>query len=195
MQAVSQPQPMSTPCWYGSSERPHTRRTTAVAAISPGSKCCCCTVVICSCCRTAGCRSNQGDVAYPRATTVCTDVLTSGMMLLKCCCRHVALGMPTSALTATACLLSDDRVTWSKSTSRSFPTPERSSRCAAWLPTPCRQQRRKSCTCVIYVIDGSTNNLLLGLCMLKLSIMGMQHFCSQDGASCRRLQPAQLPCL
>ena len=27
--------------------------------------------------------------------------------------------------------------TWSKSIRRSRPTPERSSRCAAWLPTPC----------------------------------------------------------
>lgn len=63
---------------------------------------------------------------------------TSGMICWKCCCRQVALGMPTSALTATACLLSDDSVTWSKSTRRNRPTPDRNSRWAAWLPTPCR---------------------------------------------------------
>lgn len=54
-------------------------------------------------------------------------------------CRQVALGMPTSARVATAWRLSDDSDTWSKSTSRIRPTPERSSRCAAWLPTPCAE--------------------------------------------------------
>jgi len=69
--------------------------------------------------------------------------VTSGMICLKCCCRQVALGMPTSALTATACRLSDERVTWSKSTSRSRPTPDRSNKCAAWLPTPWAQQQQQ----------------------------------------------------
>lgn len=52
-------------------------------------------------------------------------------------CRQVALGRPTSFRVAVACRLSELSVIWSKSISRSRPTPERSSMCAAWLPTPC----------------------------------------------------------
>lgn len=51
--------------------------------------------------------------------------------------RQVALGIPTSARVARACLFREDRDTWSKSIRRSFLTPDLSKRCAAWLPTPC----------------------------------------------------------
>ena len=54
--------------------------------------------------------------------------------------RQVALGMPTSARVAKACLFRDDSDTWSKSISRSFLTPDLSSKCAAWLPTPCKSK-------------------------------------------------------
>jgi hypothetical protein len=64
-------------------------------------------------------------------------------MRLKCFSMQADLEVPTSSRVATACLLSDDTVTWSKSISRSLPTPERSSRWAAWLPTPCAGQRRR----------------------------------------------------
>jgi hypothetical protein len=44
--------------------------------------------------------------------------------------------VPTSVVSATACLLRDERVTWSKSMSLILLTPERMSILAAWLPTP-----------------------------------------------------------
>jgi hypothetical protein len=59
------------------------------------------------------------------------------MMFLKWRWRQVALGMPTSSRVATAWRFRLDSVTWSKSMRRSLPTPERSSKWAAWLPTPC----------------------------------------------------------
>ena len=50
--------------------------------------------------------------------------------------RQAALGVPTSARVARQWRLRDESVSWSKSISRSRPTPDRSSKCAAWLPTP-----------------------------------------------------------
>mmetsp|Transcript_6371 Transcript_6371/g.15307 ORF Transcript_6371/g.15307 Transcript_6371/m.15307 type:complete len:326 (-) Transcript_6371:388-1365(-) len=52
----------------------------------------------------------------------------SGQIRRKCRSRHVAFGSPTSERVATACLLRDDRVTWSKSIRRSFPTPDLNNR-------------------------------------------------------------------
>ncbi len=77
--------------------------------------------------------SQQGSGAWPAA------LLTSGRICLKCLSRQAALGVPTSSRVATAWRLREETVTWSKSINRSLPTPERSSRCAAWLPTPCMQ--------------------------------------------------------
>lgn len=43
-------------------------------------------------------------------------------------------GRPTSRRVATACRFREDKVTWSKSTRRTVPTPARTSIWAAWLP-------------------------------------------------------------
>lgn len=66
------------------------------------------------------------------------------MMSLKWRPKQVALGVPTSARVATACRFRLERVTWSKSINRKRPTPERSSRCAAWLPTPCEHVHNRN---------------------------------------------------
>mmetsp|Transcript_16056 Transcript_16056/g.40842 ORF Transcript_16056/g.40842 Transcript_16056/m.40842 type:complete len:204 (+) Transcript_16056:775-1386(+) len=60
----------------------------------------------------------------------------SGQISANRSLRQRAFGMPTSLRVARACRLSEESVTWSKSTSLSLPTPERSKKCAAWLPTP-----------------------------------------------------------
>mmetsp|Transcript_24271 Transcript_24271/g.76373 ORF Transcript_24271/g.76373 Transcript_24271/m.76373 type:complete len:225 (-) Transcript_24271:110-784(-) len=69
-------------------------------------------------------------IAFTASTSV------SGQISRKCEARASTFDVPTSSRVATACRLSEDSVTWSKSMRRSLPTPERRRRCAAWLPTP-----------------------------------------------------------
>jgi hypothetical protein len=61
---------------------------------------------------------------------------THGVMAISLLRRHCTLLNPTSASVATACLLSELSVTWSKSTNRIRPTPERARAEAQWDPTP-----------------------------------------------------------